>query len=75
MDDMRKEEIQRSLKKAADPPLFTAATSLKILKLCQQVVEKGNPNTVNDAAVGIPGLYDLFYRNNTGAATLTITRK
>lgn len=48
----RKEEIQRSLKKAADPPLFTAATGLKILKLCQQAVEKGNPNTVSDAAVG-----------------------
>jgi uncharacterized protein (DUF2235 family) len=30
---------------------------------------------VNDAAFGIPGLYDLFYRNNGGAATLTITRK
>jgi hypothetical protein len=30
---------------------------------------------VNDAVLGIPGLYDLLYRNNKGAATLTITRK
>ena len=48
----RKEEIQKSLKKAADPPLFTAATSLKVMKLCQEAVEKGNPNAISDAAVG-----------------------
>ena len=40
------------MKRAADPPLFTAATSLKLLKLCQKAMEKGNPNTVTDAAVG-----------------------
>ena len=48
----RKEEIQKCLKRAADPPLFTAATSLKIMKLCQEAVEKGNPNAISDAAVG-----------------------
>jgi len=48
----RKAEIQKSLKKAADPPLFTAATSLKVMKLCQEAVEKGNPNALSDAAVG-----------------------
>ena len=48
----RKEEIQNSLKRAADPPLFTAATSLKVMKLCQEAVEKGNPNALSDAAVG-----------------------
>jgi formiminotetrahydrofolate cyclodeaminase len=48
----RREEIQKALKKAADPPLFTAATSLKVMKLCQEVVEKGNPNAISDAAVG-----------------------
>ncbi len=48
----RREKIQKSLKKAADPPLFTAATSLKVMKLCQVAVEKGNPNAVSDAAVG-----------------------
>ena len=47
----RKEEIQKALKKAIDPPLFTAATSLKLLKLCQQALEKGNPNTISDTAV------------------------
>ena len=48
----RREEIQRALKRAADPPLFTAATSLKLLKLCQKAVEKGNPSAITDAAVG-----------------------
>jgi formiminotetrahydrofolate cyclodeaminase len=48
----RKEEIQKCLKRAADPPLFTAATSLKVMKLCQEAVEKGNPNALSDAAVG-----------------------
>jgi methenyltetrahydrofolate cyclohydrolase len=48
----RKEQIQHALKRAADPPLFTAATSLKVLKLCQEAQEKGNPNTISDAAVG-----------------------
>jgi len=48
----RKAEIQKSLKKAADPPLFTAATSLKVMKLCQEAVKRGNPNAISDAAVG-----------------------
>jgi hypothetical protein len=30
---------------------------------------------VNDAVIGIPGLYNLFYRRNEGTATLTITRR
>lgn len=30
---------------------------------------------VNDAVLGIPGLYDAFYCNNAGEATITVTRK
>jgi uncharacterized protein (DUF2235 family) len=30
---------------------------------------------VNDAVIGIPGLYDFFYRNNGGTAQLTVTRR
>lgn len=30
---------------------------------------------VNDAVVGVPGLYDLLYRNNQGAAKLVVKRK
>ena len=30
---------------------------------------------VNDAVIGIPGLYDLFYRNNEGGGKLTVIRK
>ncbi len=48
----RREDIQSALKKAADPPLFTAATSLKVMRLCQEALEKGNPSAACDAAVG-----------------------
>jgi formiminotetrahydrofolate cyclodeaminase len=48
---IRKEEIQKALKRAIDPPLFTAATSLKLLRLCRLALEKGNPNTITDTAV------------------------
>ncbi|MET3842279.1 DUF2235 domain-containing protein [Bradyrhizobium sp. OAE829] len=30
---------------------------------------------VNDAVIGIPGLYDLLYRNNRGTAVLSVTRR
>jgi hypothetical protein len=30
---------------------------------------------VNDAVIGIPGLYDFFYRNNGGSADLVVTRR
>jgi uncharacterized protein (DUF2235 family) len=30
---------------------------------------------VNDAVIGIPGLYDVFYRNNEGGGKLTVTRR
>jgi hypothetical protein len=29
----------------------------------------------NDAVIGLPGLYDWFYRNNRGTAVLSVTRK
>lgn len=29
---------------------------------------------VNDAVIGLPGLYDRFYRNNRGSARITVTR-
>jgi hypothetical protein len=29
---------------------------------------------VNDAVLGIPGLYDWFYRNNHGTAEITLER-
>ena len=30
---------------------------------------------VNDAVIGIPGLYDVFYRNNEGGGKLTVIRR
>jgi hypothetical protein len=29
---------------------------------------------VNDAVIGIPGLYGLFYKNNVGSAAVTVQR-
>jgi len=48
----RTDRIQQSLRKATEPPLLTAETSLKIMEICREVVEKGNPSAVTDAAVG-----------------------
>lgn len=48
----RTDRIQQSLRKATEPPLLTAETSLKIMELCLEVVKKGNPSAVTDAAVG-----------------------
>jgi len=31
--------------------------------------------SVNDAVIGIPGLYDWFYRHNRGTAVLSVTRR
>jgi hypothetical protein len=30
---------------------------------------------VNDAVIGIPGLYNVFYQNNQGSSKVTITRQ
>jgi len=30
---------------------------------------------INDAVLGIPGLFDIFYRYNVGTADVTVTRK
>ena len=30
---------------------------------------------VNDAVLGVPGLIDVFYRNNVGTADVTVTRR
>ncbi len=48
----RKEEIQKALRRAADPPLFTAVTSLKVLQLCQESIEKGFSNMTSDLTIG-----------------------
>jgi formiminotetrahydrofolate cyclodeaminase len=49
---MRSDKIQGCLKKATEPPLITAETSLRVMELCRRVVTKGNPSAVTDAAVG-----------------------
>jgi len=52
-----------------DPDDYKLETSIKPTRNGELFV------FVNDAVIGIPGLYDVFYRNNKGAATLTVTRK
>ncbi len=47
----RKEIIQQAFKTAASIPLETARACLKVLDLTQVVAEKGNQNSISDAAV------------------------
>lgn len=49
--ERRSAEIQTSLKKATEPPLLTAKMGLRVLGLCQDIVHKGNPSAITDAAV------------------------
>ncbi len=60
----REEAIQAGLKKAVQVPLRTAQLSLEALRLCEQVVEKGNVNSITDAAVGA----QMAYAGVTGGA-------
>ncbi len=48
----REKAIEEGLKTAVRVPLRTAELSLEALRLCQEVAEKGNVNSVTDAGVG-----------------------
>ncbi|HDO19205.1 MAG TPA: methenyltetrahydrofolate cyclohydrolase [Thermoplasmatales archaeon] len=48
---IRKERIQESLKKASLVPLETARLCVEIMELARVVTEKGNKNSITDAAV------------------------
>jgi glutamate formiminotransferase/formiminotetrahydrofolate cyclodeaminase len=48
----RAEAIQNGLKQAVEVPLNTALLSFETLKICREVVEKGNANSITDAGVG-----------------------
>ncbi len=47
----RSAEIRERLKKAADIPFHVAETSVRVLEICLQVVQHGNPNAITDGGV------------------------
>ena len=49
---LRAEAIEKATLFAAQVPLQTMKTSMKVFALCKAMVEKGNPNSVSDAGVG-----------------------
>ena len=49
---LRAEAIEKATLFAAQVPLHTMKTSMKVFALCKAMVEKGNPNSVSDAGVG-----------------------
>ena len=49
---LRSEAIEKATLFAAQVPLQTMKTSIKVFALCRAMVEKGNPNSVSDAGVG-----------------------
>lgn len=48
----RKQAIQDATIFAIEIPLETVKVSYKVFELCKEMVEKGNPNSLSDAAVG-----------------------
>lgn len=48
----RKQAIQDATIYAIEIPLETVKASYKVFELCKEMVEKGNPNSLSDAAVG-----------------------
>lgn len=50
---LRSEAIQAATLFAAQVPLQTMRTSMKVFELCKAMVEHGNPNSVSDAGVGV----------------------
>lgn len=49
----RKAAIQEATVYAIEVPYKTIQTSFEVFDLCQAMIEKGNPNSVSDAGVGI----------------------
>lgn len=45
--------IQEATKHAAEVPMKTIETVSRIFEICEAMIEKGNPNSVSDAGVGV----------------------
>ena len=49
----RKKAIQEATKYATEVPFQTVQRSFEVFAICETMIEKGNPNSVTDAAVGV----------------------
>jgi formiminotetrahydrofolate cyclodeaminase len=49
----REEALQKALKKASSVPLETLRASERLIQMAKEAVEKGNPNTLTDAAAAV----------------------
>ncbi|MDY6348201.1 MAG: glutamate formimidoyltransferase [Bacteroidales bacterium] len=49
----RTQAIQDATKYATEVPMRTIETSFKVFEICEAMINKGNPNSVSDAGVGV----------------------
>lgn len=50
---LRREAMQKAMKKASSVPLETLRFSEKLMHMATEVVEQGNPNTITDAGAAV----------------------
>jgi formiminotetrahydrofolate cyclodeaminase len=50
---IRGEAFQKAMKKASSVPLETLRASERLIQMAKEAVEKGNPNTLTDAAAAV----------------------
>lgn len=50
---IQREALQRAMKKASSVPLETLRTSETLIQMAGEALEKGNPNTLTDAAAAV----------------------
>jgi len=50
---LRREAIQKAMKKASSVPLETLRLSEKLIQMAKEALEHGNPNTVTDAGAAV----------------------
>jgi formiminotetrahydrofolate cyclodeaminase len=50
---LRREAIQKAMKKASSVPLETLRVSEKLIHMAKEVLEQGNPNTITDAGAAV----------------------
>lgn len=49
----RKQAIQEATKYATEVPFRTVKRSFDVFEICEAMIDKGNPNSITDAAVGV----------------------
>ena len=54
---LRREAIQKAMKKASRVPLETLRASEKLIHMAKEVLEQGNPNTITDAGAAVQLAY------------------